>query len=244
MNNKYLVKIAESVEKEKLEDPNYLRMGGRSLLTAVGGNLAGGIIGGLTGNHILSAAGNIGGTVLGAYHGWKKSEKNQLEEQKIKKALQHYESSGAEVTKSAEQFEKSALNRFEQHLFDQPKGKKYSDPNVQRAYDLMQEHKNKLNEAEASKLTSKGGHKKLHQQADDTLRMHRGTTYTSSGAKAESKFKNTGDSLGIKAKGPKPTLNITLKQYVKKHPGKAALIASGGLAGLGAIGYGVKSSVE
>ena len=76
MANKYLTKIAE-----KLEDPNYLRMGGRGLVTAIGASTIGGFIVQF-GGPLTHAAGSLGGLGLGAYHGWQESKKLQLKEQK------------------------------------------------------------------------------------------------------------------------------------------------------------------
>ena len=76
MTNKYLTKIAE-----KLKDPNYLRMGGRALVTGLAGDFVGGNVGRL-GGPLGGVVGGLGGLVLGAHHGWKASERNQLKEQK------------------------------------------------------------------------------------------------------------------------------------------------------------------
>lgn len=151
--------------------------------------------------------------------------------------------------------EKIARNKQEQYLANKPRNAKFSDPRVARAHKYVQDAKSELKNARSLKELGASAEvvQKYKGYAQDIMRKQRGNIVDTKTVKVESPFKNVGDILAKNRRNPinrvakyeqTQTPKVRLNKYLKKSPGKAALIGSGIVLGAAGIANGVRTLIK
>lgn len=169
---------------------------------------------------------------------------------------------------------KLALNKYERHLWNQPAGRTFEDPKVERAYHNLQRAKQHQNigmgiqEFGTGTVAGAQAADEARIAAEGLVRKNRGNIYN----QVKSPFNTKKDKLGNAlsndvlgkpgkytphvvqkdarklieniAKRPENKFLNRAKNYIRAKPVKAALIGLGVGATLGAVGYGIKKDLE